>query len=125
MSNEINFTPEMLEQAKSAPSAAALLILAQENGITMTAKKAATYYARFHPETGAISDEELDNVSAGCGGTKDSDKQSFNSCTLNYSCTWCSKSWAAHMLEDSCSQYPLNCSTCNNFKEGQCILEMH
>lgn len=80
MTNEINFTPEMLEQAKSAPSAAALLILAQENGITMTAKKAATYYARFHPETGAISDEELDNVSAGCGSSPP-EKCKFCPCT--------------------------------------------
>ncbi|MEF9939020.1 MAG: hypothetical protein RR768_02725 [Clostridium sp.] len=67
MENKLNLTPELLEKAKSATSAAALLVLAQEGGIDLTAEQAADYYTQLHPKAGALSDEELDNVAGGCG----------------------------------------------------------
>jgi predicted ribosomally synthesized peptide with nif11-like leader len=60
------FSPEMLEKAKSAKSAGELLIIAKENGFDLTEEQANAYFAKLNPSTGALSDEELDNVSGGC-----------------------------------------------------------
>lgn len=65
MTTELNLTPELLEHAKSAPSAAALLAWAQKNGITLTNQQADDLYAQLHAGAGALSDEELDNASGG------------------------------------------------------------
>ena len=62
----MKFTPEQLAKAKAANSAEELLALAKENGIEMTEDEANKYFADFHKE-GELSDEELDNVSGGCG----------------------------------------------------------
>ena len=51
-----NFTPELIEKAKSAKTPEELMSLAKENGIE---------------QTGELSDSELDNVSGGCGGGYD------------------------------------------------------
>lgn len=58
-----NFTPEMIEKAKSAKSAEELLALAKENGLEITAEEAELYLKT--KEKVELSDDELDNVSGG------------------------------------------------------------
>ena len=60
----MEFTKELLEKAKSAESAEALLALAKENNYEMTAEEAEAYFAQMH-KSGELSDEELENVSGG------------------------------------------------------------
>ncbi|MGN1099253.1 MAG: hypothetical protein ACI4S9_02825 [Christensenellales bacterium] len=57
---------ELLEKAKTAKSAKELLALAKAENIELTAEEAAKYFAELNT-TGELSDEELDNVSGGCG----------------------------------------------------------
>ncbi len=66
----MQFTFEILQKAQAAKSAAELLTIAGENGIPMTAEEAENYFTRLHRK-GALADEELDNVSGGCGGDDD------------------------------------------------------
>lgn len=66
----MNFTNEQLTEAKAAKSAKELLALAKENGIELTEEEAAKYFAEFHKE-GELSDDELDNVSGGCGESEE------------------------------------------------------
>lgn len=60
-----NFTPEMIEKAKTAKSVEELLPLAKENGIELTAEEAKMCFGQLHPASGELSDEELDNVAGG------------------------------------------------------------
>ena len=60
-----NFTPELIEKAKSAKTPEELMALAKENGIELTEESAAAYFDRLHPQTGELSDDELDNVAGG------------------------------------------------------------
>ena len=62
----MKFTPEQLTKAKAAKSAEELIALAKENGIELTEEEAKKYYAEWHKE-GELADDELDNVSGGCG----------------------------------------------------------
>lgn len=62
----INLTPEITEKAKQARSAEELVSLAKENGIELPDDKAREYFERLN-ESSELSDEELDNVSGGCG----------------------------------------------------------
>ena len=62
----MNLTNEQLAKATAAKSAEEILALARENGIKLTEEEAAKYFAALHKE-GEIADEELDNVSGGCG----------------------------------------------------------
>ena len=62
----MNFTPEQLTKAKKANSAEELLTLAKENGMEMTDDEAKKYFADLHKE-GELADDELENVSGGCG----------------------------------------------------------
>ena len=73
MENKI--TPELIEQAKKAESVAALLALAEENGIDLTAERAEKLFSEWHT-TKELSDDELDSVAGGCGssGGGDDDK---------------------------------------------------
>ena len=72
---ESKITPELIEQAKKAESVAALLALAKENGIGLTAARAEKLFNEWH-STKELSDEELDSVAGGCGssGGGDDDK---------------------------------------------------
>ena len=63
----MKFTDEMLEKAKTAKSAEELLAMAKAENIELTEKQAAKAFAEFN-KTGELSDEELDNVTGGCGG---------------------------------------------------------
>ena len=66
MENKI--TPELIEQAKKAESVAALLALAKENGIDLTAEHAEKLFSEWHT-TKELSDDELDSVAGGCNTT--------------------------------------------------------
>ena len=62
------FDNELLEKAKQAKSVEELLELAKANSMPMTEDEAKIAYARLHPTSGEVEDDELDNVSGGgCG----------------------------------------------------------
>ncbi len=58
---------KMIENAKACKTEEELLSLAKDNGIEMTEEQAKEYFAKLNPANGELSDEELDNVSGGCG----------------------------------------------------------
>ena len=62
----MNISKELLEKAKTAKTAEELLEMAKEESIEMSAEQAAEYFVTIHA-SGELSDEELDNVSGGCG----------------------------------------------------------
>lgn len=63
-----NYTPDMIEKAKTARSAEELVTLAKENGLEMSAGEAEVCFARLHPVMGELDDDDLDNVAGGgCG----------------------------------------------------------
>ena len=65
----MKFSNEMIEKAKTAKTAKTaeeLLELAKAENIELTAEQAKEYFATIHA-SGELSDEELDNVSGGCG----------------------------------------------------------
>ena len=68
----MNFTPEQFAKAKAAKNAEELIALAKENGIEMTEEEAKNLFAKLHAE-GELADDELGNVSGGCGGDDDDD----------------------------------------------------
>ena len=59
---------ELLAKAKEMKTPEELMALAKESGIEMTKEKADEYFKQLSTSSGEISDEELDNVSRGCGG---------------------------------------------------------
>ena len=59
---------ELLAKAKEMKTPEELMALAKESGIEMTKEKADEYFKQLSTSSGEISDEELDNVSGGCGG---------------------------------------------------------
>ena len=62
----MNITKELLEKAKTAKTAEELLAMAKAENIELTEEQAKEYFATIHA-SGELSDEELDNVSGGCG----------------------------------------------------------
>ena len=56
---------ELLAKAKEMKTPEELMALAKENGIELTEESAAAYFDRLHPQTGELSDDELDNVAGG------------------------------------------------------------
>lgn len=69
---ENNIISELIEKAKQAKSSEELMALAKENGLELFENDAKAYFERLNL-SGELSDEELDNVSGGCGGCGDSD----------------------------------------------------
>ena len=67
----MELTKELVAKAKEAKTPEELMALAKENGVELTEESAASYFDRLHPQTGELSDIELDNVSGGCGGGYD------------------------------------------------------
>ena len=60
---------DLITKAKEAKTPEELLALAKENGTELTEAEAKAYFDRLHPQTGELSDDELDNVAGGgCGG---------------------------------------------------------
>ena len=62
----MNVSKELLKKAKTAKTAQELLELAKAENIELSAEQAAKAFAKLN-KTGELSDEELDNVSGGCG----------------------------------------------------------
>lgn len=62
---ENKMTKEVLKAAKGTRSVEELQKLAKENGMELDAVQAEEMYARLHPVTQELSDDELDNVSGG------------------------------------------------------------
>jgi len=56
---------ELLTKAKAAKTAEEIMALAKENGMELTEESAKAYLDLLHPQTGELSDDELDNVSGG------------------------------------------------------------
>ena len=69
----MKLTREMMEKAKTAKSMQELLEMAKAENIELSAEEAAKYFAELH-KTGELSDNELDNVSAGCYESGDTPK---------------------------------------------------
>ena len=63
----MKISKELLEKAKTAKSAEELLAMAKAENIELTEEEAAQAFAKMN-KNGELSDEELDNVSGGCGG---------------------------------------------------------
>lgn len=78
-----NINNELLEKAKQAKSAEEILALAKQNGMELTEEQAKAYYAQFHPTSGELSDDELDNVAGGGCHSRDGRLVVTN----NYSCS--------------------------------------
>ena len=62
----MNISKELFEKAKQAKTAEELLAMAKAENIELSAEQAAKAFAELN-KTGEVSDEELDNVSGGCG----------------------------------------------------------
>ena len=62
---------ELIAKAKEAKTAEELMALAKESGEEITEESAKAYFDLLNPKTGELSDDELDNVSGGCGGGYD------------------------------------------------------
>ena len=62
----MNISKELIEKAKTAKSAEELLAMAKAENIELNAEEAAQAFAKMN-KNGELSDEELDNVSGGCG----------------------------------------------------------
>ena len=63
----MNISKELLKKAKTTKTAEELLELAKAENIELSAEQAAKAFAELN-KSGELSDEELDNVSGGCGG---------------------------------------------------------
>ncbi|MGN0803987.1 MAG: hypothetical protein ACI4MS_01210 [Candidatus Coproplasma sp.] len=62
----MELSKELIEKAKQAKTAEELSKIAKAENIELTVEQAAKAYEELH-ESGELSDEELDNVSGGCG----------------------------------------------------------
>ena len=62
----MEFSKELLAKAKAAASVEELVRLAGNNGINMSREELEAKYQAMHG-SGELSDDELDNVSGGCG----------------------------------------------------------
>ena len=63
----MNVSKELLEKAKTAKSEEELLAMAKAEGFELPEGEAKTVFSKLN-KTGELSDEELNNVSGGCGG---------------------------------------------------------
>ena len=74
----MKLTKEMIEKAKAAKTAEELAEMAKAEGVELTAEEAEKAFAKLN-KSGELADEELDNVSGGCGGTSPSKGNTFMS----------------------------------------------
>ena len=80
---------ELLAKAKEAKTPEELLTLAKENGMELTEAEAKTYFDLLHPQTGELSDDELDNVSGGGCGPTYYKACMADGCCSDYICSRC------------------------------------
>ena len=62
----MNVSNELLEKAKTAKTAEELLAMSKAEGFELPEGEAKTVFSKLN-KTGELSDEELNNVSGGCG----------------------------------------------------------
>ena len=62
----MQFSKELIEKAKTAKSAEELLAMSKAEGFELPEGEAKTVLSKLN-KTGELSDEELNNVSGGCG----------------------------------------------------------
>ena len=62
----MKLTKELIEKAKTAKSAEELLAMSKAEGFELPEGEAKTVFSKLN-KTGELSDEELNNVSGGCG----------------------------------------------------------
>lgn len=62
----MKFSKELIEKAKTAKSAEELLAMSKAAGFELPEGEAKTVFSKLN-KTGELSDEELNNVSGGCG----------------------------------------------------------
>ena len=62
----MQFSKELIEKAKTAKSAEELLAMSTAEGFELPEGEAKTVFSKLN-KTGELSDEELNNVSGGCG----------------------------------------------------------
>lgn len=62
----MKFSKELIEKAKTAKSAEELLAMSKVEGFELPEGEAKTVFSKLN-KTGELSDEELNNVSGGCG----------------------------------------------------------
>ena len=62
----MQFSKELIEKAKTAKSAEELLAMSKAEGCELPEGEAKTVFSKLN-KTGELSDEELNNVSGGCG----------------------------------------------------------
>ena len=60
-----NFTPEIIEKARTAQSAEELLEISKANNVEMTAEEAGIYYEQLNHQVGELQDDELNQISGG------------------------------------------------------------
>ena len=103
----MKFTPEQLAKAKTAKSAEELIALAKENSIELTEEEAKKFFAELNKE-GALADDELDNVSGGCGRTV------VNVHYFTFECPFCGQySQIKYTLYDNHNiEYSPDCCSC-------------
>lgn len=113
-----------IQKAKSAKSADELLAMAKENGIEMSVDEVNEKFKALHPASGELADDELDNVSGGCGSIeingqkyRQIDQSEVHQCCDRYICGSCGYPGGNHA--DGCSSGWIcghKCSTCGNLK---------
>lgn len=103
---------ELLAKAKNAKTVEELAEIAKENNVELPMESAKAYFELLHPQTGEISDEELDNVSGGGCRRKDG----YLIVTVGNSCGFwgCKKcgSFSRNSFCERCGKL----ASCNNCK---------
>ena len=59
---------KLLAKAKETKTPEELMKFAKENGMEITKEKAEEYFKQLNTSSGEIADDELENISGGCGG---------------------------------------------------------
>ena len=122
-----NFTPEMIEKAKTAKSAEELLEIAKAGGVEMTAAEAATYFAQLTPKSGELDDDDLDSVSGGACARIEQARDA-RAAINEMACGACGQSrWSTYTKTKK--QTKFYCSNCKRFayllaEEDNSILHM-
>ena len=107
----MNFTPEQLTKAKAANSAEELLAYANEVGFKLTEDEAKSFFDKWHGN-GELSDDELDNVSGGCGGISSDDPHCTECGGL---LVWNSRNYPNYNSSGSMNPYDLfACTQCDH-----------
>jgi bacteriocin-like protein len=68
-------TPEIIGDIKTAADTNELIDAARNLGVELTSDEAHRYYDKLHPDYSKLSEDELDNVTGGCGGNNKKDNK--------------------------------------------------